>query len=80
MCQGNGRDHRVGQPDRASDPLQVAGDPTGQFGGGPVETKHILQGDGGQEVLQLPRALTAIDRVLALNLSWTVTVSTIALI
>jgi hypothetical protein len=57
MRQGNGGDHRIGQADGLTDSLQVAGDAAGQLASGLVEGKHFLQGNGGQEVLELSLAL-----------------------
>ena len=37
ILQGDGRNHRIGNADGPSYPLQLASDPSGQLGSGPVE-------------------------------------------
>ena len=65
--QGDGGDHRIGHANRPSYPLQVAGDPAGQFGGRLIKRDDSFGGDRRQEGLQAAVALLLLETMNDLN-------------
>lgn len=61
VLQGYGGDHRIGAADRLAGAVEVAGNAASQLGGVLSKSNDLLAGDGGQEALQPPKALLAME-------------------